>query len=431
MMEELKKLRELTEELTGNGYLRDQADEWEYALDAMPEFVFIINTQYVIKFINKALSDTLHAKSKDTLFNKKIMDVLRIDESFIINNVNTTKQGTEVFLDIFNKWFLCYFEPIKASGGIIIGFICFLINITERKFAELHLIDSENKFSLAFKTSPYALTITRVIDGKFIEVNDAFTKLSGYSIDDISNLSLVSINLWVSIEDRNSVLNDLLNNVKVINREYEFKTKSGNILFCSFSASTIEINNEKCVLSSIADMTAYKRRSYELAEITNNLKNSEKNLKTKLLSIMDSNKQIKKVLVVDDEPDICELIRLQLVSYGYAVVCANDGQTAIEKLIENKPDLLLVDLGLKNSILSGQEVIEKTHDMDKYLPIVIVSGTPNVIDINSALKAGAWDYISKPIIVWADLIHTVQRNLEYSALIKESVILHEYLADIN
>jgi len=40
MIDELKKLRELTEELTGNGYLRDQADEWEYALDAMPEFVF-------------------------------------------------------------------------------------------------------------------------------------------------------------------------------------------------------------------------------------------------------------------------------------------------------------------------------------------------------------------------------------------------------
>jgi PAS domain S-box-containing protein len=136
MIDELKKLRELTEELTGNGYLRDQADEWEYALDAMPEFVFIINTQYVIKFINSALSNAMGAKSKDILFNKKVFDVLKIDEPFIADSLGTSKQGVEIFLDVFNKWFLCYFEPIKAIGGIIIGFICFLINITDRKKAE-------------------------------------------------------------------------------------------------------------------------------------------------------------------------------------------------------------------------------------------------------------------------------------------------------
>ena len=62
MIDELKRLRQLTETLTGNGYLKDQAKEWEYALDAIPECIYIINNKFEIKFTDNLYLDNLRNK---------------------------------------------------------------------------------------------------------------------------------------------------------------------------------------------------------------------------------------------------------------------------------------------------------------------------------------------------------------------------------
>ena len=142
--------------------------------------------------------------------------------------------------------------------------------IESRKKSEETLRESEEKFSLAFMTSPYAVTITRPEDGQFIEVNDAFYAMTGYTREETINNASVAMNLWADVEDRNQVVSELIAGVKVERREFHFKKKNGEILIGSFSAQFVQINNKHYILSSINDITERKQAETLLAQTRQN-----------------------------------------------------------------------------------------------------------------------------------------------------------------
>ncbi len=128
------------------------------------------------------------------------------------------------------------------------------------------LHESEEKFSTAFRTSPYAITITCIKDGRFIEVNDAFTALSGYTREEVIADSSVGMNLWAESEEWNSVVSALLAGSEVATREFRFKRKNGEILTALFSAQIIHLGGEPFILSSINDITERKQAVEALQE---------------------------------------------------------------------------------------------------------------------------------------------------------------------
>lgn len=128
------------------------------------------------------------------------------------------------------------------------------------------LEEIQEKFWLALKTSPYAITITRPDTGQFVEVNDAFTTVSGYTRDEATANSSIGLNLWVNMADRASVLDDLRGGKKVIAKEFQFKKKDGAIIYGLFSAHVIMLKSGPCILSSINDITERKRMESELRE---------------------------------------------------------------------------------------------------------------------------------------------------------------------
>jgi PAS domain S-box-containing protein len=131
-------------------------------------------------------------------------------------------------------------------------------DIAKRKKAENALRESEDKYSKAFQTAPYAISITSVNDGRFIDINNAFTTISGYSKEDVLSDSTIGLNLWVNLDDRVRVVTKLLNGENIFSEEYQFNTKKGNVIFGLFSAQIIFLNNESFVLSSINDITERK-----------------------------------------------------------------------------------------------------------------------------------------------------------------------------
>jgi PAS domain S-box-containing protein len=131
-------------------------------------------------------------------------------------------------------------------------------DITEHPRAEEALRESEEKFAKAFRTSPYAITITRARDGRFIDINPAFTTISGYAREEALADSSVGLNLWVDLEDRKRVVADLREGREVVGREFRFKKKNGESLTGLFSAQIIHLQNEPCILSSIDDISARK-----------------------------------------------------------------------------------------------------------------------------------------------------------------------------
>ncbi|MGK0551622.1 response regulator YycF [Enterococcus faecalis] len=120
---------------------------------------------------------------------------------------------------------------------------------------------------------------------------------------------------------------------------------------------------------------------------------------------------MKKVLVVDDEKPISEIVKYNLVKEGYEVFTAYDGEEAIEKVKEIEPDLIILDLMLPK--MDGLEVareVRKTYDM----PIIMVTAKDSEIDKVLGLELGADDYVTKPFSN-RELVARVKANLRRGA----------------
>ncbi len=114
---------------------------------------------------------------------------------------------------------------------------------------------SESKFAKAFHTSPDAVTITRLEDGEYIDVNEGFTNITGYSRDEIIGKKLSDLNVWVDLNDREKVIAELKEKGEVVNYEAQFKGKSNHPGTALFSARLIDINGEECLLSITRDIS--------------------------------------------------------------------------------------------------------------------------------------------------------------------------------
>ncbi|PWC36488.1 response regulator [Azospirillum sp. TSO35-2] len=100
-----------------------------------------------------------------------------------------------------------------------------------------------------------------------------------------------------------------------------------------------------------------------------------------------------KILVVDDEPQIRKFLRISLSANGYDVVEAENGRGAIETHRRERPDLIILDLGLPD--LDGQEVISAVRETSP-VPIIVLSVRAQEYDKVEALDRGATDYVAKP-----------------------------------
>ena len=139
-----------------------------------------------------------------------------------------------------------------------------LASFIELKEADHILSESEEKYFKAFQTSPYAIIISRAEDGKIVDVNRAFSSFSGYSRDEAIEDSTIRLNLWVYPEERNRVVKSLMEGNEIVAEEFQFNTKTGEILTGLFSAHIIMLNNEEYILSSINDITPSKQAEHQL-----------------------------------------------------------------------------------------------------------------------------------------------------------------------
>ncbi|HZG59113.1 MAG TPA: response regulator YycF [Anoxybacillus sp.] len=115
----------------------------------------------------------------------------------------------------------------------------------------------------------------------------------------------------------------------------------------------------------------------------------------------------KKILVVDDEKPIADILQFNLKKEGYEVVCAYDGEEALQKVEEFTPDLILLDIMLpqKDGIEVCREV-RKKYDM----PIIMLTAKDSEIDKVLGLELGADDYVTKPFST-RELLARVKANL--------------------
>ena len=105
---------------------------------------------------------------------------------------------------------------------------------------------------------------------------------------------------------------------------------------------------------------------------------------------------MKKILVIDDYPDNVFLLQDRLERDGFEVIKAYNGEMGIQKAVEEKPDLILLDIMMPD--ISGFDVCKllSSKEETKLIPIILLTALTETDNINQGLQAGAFDYIKKP-----------------------------------
>ena len=128
------------------------------------------------------------------------------------------------------------------------------------------------------------------------------------------------------------------------------------------------------------------------------------------------------VLVVDDERRVRESVRAILEDEGYSVLEADDGESALNRVAEDRPDAVLLDVWMPG--IDGIETLKGIKQQDQDLPVVIMSGHGNIETAVNATKLGAFDFLEKPLSL--DRLNLVLRNaLSQRELVEENRALRE------
>jgi len=118
---------------------------------------------------------------------------------------------------------------------------------------------------------------------------------------------------------------------------------------------------------------------------------------------------MQKILVIDDDRDMCLLLKKFLLNHGFNVSVAYSSKQALEILEVLKPDLVLCDFRL--DIIDGKTVLLKIKQIFPSVPVIIITGYQDIKIAVEVMKLGAYDYITKPIIP-GEMILTITNALK-------------------
>jgi PAS domain S-box-containing protein len=151
----------------------------------------------------------------------------------------------------------------------------FKTEISQRKWANAALRESEQRFRTVFHTSPDAVNINR-LNGEFVEVNEGFSTLTGYSRPDVIGKSSKEIRIWAVSKDRKKIVAELNKYGYADNIESKFRCKNGEIKPGLISARIIDLNGENHILTITRDISRWKKVEDDKKKLEAKLQRAQK-----------------------------------------------------------------------------------------------------------------------------------------------------------
>jgi PAS domain S-box-containing protein len=230
----------------------------------------------------------LDTNANVTLINKKGCEILEYNEAEIISKnwfehflpEHIKEPVKEVFRQIMNGHIYKFqhvtdYAVLTKSGkkkniswhnslvmdehGEILGTLSSGEDITERMKAENALRQSEERFSKAFNASPDMVFIINLNDNKYVEVNDSFINVTGYTREELIGHTMDQLDLWVNPEDRDKANHLIETQGRFRNEEFNIRIKSREIRSWLCSAEKIDIGPDTCTVTVATDITERKQ----------------------------------------------------------------------------------------------------------------------------------------------------------------------------
>ncbi len=153
---------------------------------------------------------------------------------------------------------------IELDGNTFYTII--LRDITERKVATDALRRSEERFSKAFQANPQPMSLTTLSEGRYIDVNESFLTVSGYTREEVIGHTVMELGIWEMPERRDDFIKEVQERGSVVNVEARFRTKYGSPRLLLLSAEVLELGGEQCVLVASSDITERMQAQQALQE---------------------------------------------------------------------------------------------------------------------------------------------------------------------
>ena len=163
-------------------------------------------------------------------------------------------------------------EHVRGKRRIFTGIVR---DISEREQSESLLRQSQEKYASMVHSSPDAITLRSLPDRRYLEVNEGFTRLTGYSAEEVMGKTPAELDLWVEQRPHQTTLQMVETEGQVQGEEFRFRTKTGEIRYGRLSAVRVVINGKPCMLSVTHDITDRKRAEAEASQLALIVESSE------------------------------------------------------------------------------------------------------------------------------------------------------------
>jgi PAS domain S-box-containing protein len=229
------------------------------------DYVLILDEHLRILFSNRALD-----LPRELVEGQSILDWLpesdhpevRQTAATCLTSGSTAHRRWSLCQQTRTYWFDVRLVPTSSEDKPIIWLFC--RDITPEKVAEQQTRTSEDILGRILEMVPDAVTLTRLDDGRFIEINTEFERLSGHPRSDLLFKTSIDAGLWAEPKRRETIRRELKQNERIQCVEGEMIHRDGSSRYCMLSGQVIHLGNQDCLLTIIKDITERRRLENDL-----------------------------------------------------------------------------------------------------------------------------------------------------------------------
>jgi two-component system, cell cycle sensor histidine kinase and response regulator CckA len=249
--------------------LRESTEKYRIYFSLTDDVIFSYDSQYRVLSVSPNVERVLGYKPED-LVGKYFQDLTMLihpdDLSEALDNALHVLSGKTVYTNIYRfitrdgevKYGDTNGVPIIRDGRVV-AMISMVRDITSRIEIEKSLQESEERYRITLQSMPDAVSIIRIEDTQYLYVNDAFCKITGYTLEEVKGKTPFDLNLPVTTESLDDCLDLIKNHESIDKLEHQCRKRDGGIIDTLISARKIHYDGKDCLIMVIVDITEIKQ----------------------------------------------------------------------------------------------------------------------------------------------------------------------------